>query len=248
MFNPDTRYTKQFVIKSYDVDAKKKASLQSISRYMQEMATLHAMKLNLGFHDMMKENRAWVLAQMLISIDKLPSFHEEISIKTWSNGPDGRFAMRDYEVMDNAGNIIGGASSTWIVIDISEKRICRLDDYFTDYRYSDIKYALNRKPTRIKSIQETESIHDIKVNYSDLDINGHVNNVRYIDFILDMFSEEFRMKRNIYEIEMNFLKEAKLGDQLRGKLLQGGNADEYLHTLMNESAGKPSFTARTKWR
>jgi medium-chain acyl-[acyl-carrier-protein] hydrolase len=248
MFNPDTRYTKDFVVTSFDVDAKKKASLQSISRYMQEMATLHAAKLKLGFQDMIKQNRAWVLAQMIIRIDRLPEIHERFSIKTWSNGPDGRFALRDFEIIDSNNQVIGGASSTWIVIDITEKKICRLDEYFTGYKYEDIVFALGRKPQRIKPFTETESIHDIQVNYSDLDINAHVNNVRYIDFILDMFTEDFRMSHDIYEIEMNFHKEAKLGDMLSGRLIHGTEENEYLHTLINEKAGKPSFSARTQWR
>ena len=247
MFNPDTRYSQDFNIKSYDVDAKKKTSLQAISRYMQEMATIHADKLGLGFHNMMKDNRAWVLAQMYIRIESLPSFQEQFSIKTWSNGPDGRFALRDFEITDSNNKIIGGASSTWFVIDITEKKICRLDEYFEGYEYPDISYAVGRKPERVKPITNSMSEHLINVNYSDLDINGHVNNVRYIDFILDMFSEEFRMKYDIHEIEMNFLKEARLGDQLSGKLIKGNNDNEYLHTLVNESAGKPSFSARTKW-
>ena len=106
MFAPDTRFTKKFTISSFDVDARKKASLQSISRYMQEMAVLHAEKLKLGFHDMIKQNRVWVLAQMFIKTERLPGMHEEISITTWSNGPDGRFAMRDFYIRDKQGKTL----------------------------------------------------------------------------------------------------------------------------------------------
>lgn len=247
MIKPDTRYSMDFTISSFDVDAKGKASLQSISRYMQEIATIHANVLKLGFHDMIKENRAWVLAQMLIRIDRFPPIHETFTIKTWSNGPDGRFALRDFEFLDKHNNVIGAASSTWFVVDITEKRICRLDNYFKGYEYNNKVLVLNRQPERIKPFEESELKHEIGVNYSDLDINGHLNNVRYIDFILDMFTDQFRLDHDIQEIEMNFLKESKSGDQLSGKIKKGKDEMEYLHTLLNETAGKPSFTARTKW-
>ena len=247
MTTPDIPFYKDFTISSFDVDAKKQASLQSICRYMQEMAALHAVELKLGFHDMMKENRAWVLAQVLIMMDRYPRFQEVISIKTWSNGPDGRYAMRDFEITDADRNSLGKASSTWFVIDIHEKNICRLDDYFRDYKYEHVKYALGRRPDRIKPIKEADRESTIISRYSDLDINAHVNNVRYVDHILDMFPSEFRMSYDVREIEMNFLKEAKEGNELINMIKQQELNKEYLHCLFNKSDEKPSFTARTSW-
>jgi len=247
MSTPDIPFYKDFIISSFDVDAKKQASLQSICRYMQEMAALHAVELKLGFHDMIKENRAWVLAQVLISMDRYPRFQEVIKIKTWSNGPDGRYAMRDLEITDADGKSLGKASSTWFVIDIHEKNICRLDDYFRDYKYENIKYALGRRPERIKPIKEADRESIINCKYSDLDINAHVNNVRYVDHILDMFPSKFRMSYDVHELEMNFLKEAKEGDELINMIKQEEENKEYLHCLFNKSAVKPSFTARTSW-
>lgn len=247
MFTPDTRYSSEFSISSFDTDTRGRASLQSICRYLQEMAVQHAEQLKLGFDDMIKENRAWVLAQMLIRLNAYPGMHENIGITTWSNGPDGRFAMRDFEIFDGNGKKIGGASSTWFVVDLSGKSICRLDGYFSGYRYENIKYALERRPKRIKPFTDGINEHSFGVYYSDLDINSHVNNVRYIDRILDPFPAEFREANSINEIEMNFLKEVKLGDNIRVQSKKTDQEGEYLHCLLNESLGKASFTARTQW-
>ncbi len=247
MFTPDTRYHSEFTISSFDTDTRGRASLPSICRYLQEMAVQHAEQLKLGFDDMIKENRAWVLAQMLIQLETYPSMHEKIGITTWSNGPDGRFAMRDFELFDEAGNQIGGASSTWFVVDISSKSICRLDNYFSGYRYENIEFALGRRPERVKPFTDGNNEQRFGVYYSDLDINSHVNNVRYIDRILDPFPAEFREANSIREIEMNFLKEVKLGDSILVQSKKTEKKGEYQHCLINESNGKPSFTARTQW-
>jgi len=247
MINPDTRYSKTFNINTADVDAKRQASLQSICRYLQEMAALHANEMKLGFHDMMKEKRAWVMAMMAIRIERYPKFQDAIEVTTWSNGPDGRYAMRDFLITDEDGNELARASSTWFVIDIEALKICRLDGYFDDYEYSNIDYSLGRKPERIKPLQEPDLEEEIKAKYSDLDINGHVNNVKYVDMVLDMFHTDFRLSHDIHEIEMNFLKETKEGDTL-GNMLKIVEADrEYLHCLFNKDIGKASFTARTLW-
>jgi acyl-ACP thioesterase len=247
MFTPDMRFKKDFTVSSFDVDAKKQASPQSILRYMQEMAVLHAEKLGLGFDDMMKENRAWVLTQLLLHIERYPHFHENITIITWSNGPDGRFALRDFEIYDEKDRRIGAASSTWLVVDIGEKTICRLDNYFGGYDYKNITYALDRKPARIKPFDEADKKREVFTRYSDLDMNGHVNNVRYVDHVLDIFPRSFRMEKDIAEIEMNFLKEAREHEELINLLRIEKEGQEYLHCLFNQSSQTASFTARTSW-
>ena len=247
MFNPDTRYKRTFSVTSFDVDAKKQASLQSVARYLQEMATQHAIHLNLGFEDMLKENRAWVLAQMLISINRFPKFTEEYSITTWSNGPEGRYAMRDFVIHDAAGEKIGGASSTWFVIDIDEKNICRLDNYFPGYDYEQVEFVLGRKPERVKVAPSADIEEHARVRFSDLDINGHMNNVRYLDHIIDMIPQSFRMQHELFEIEMNFLKESRLDQKLRAGLVKGSQENEFLHYIFNEDEGKTAFSARSSW-
>ena len=247
MFNPDTRYKRTFTVSSFDVDAKKQASLQSVARYMQEMATQHAINMKLGFDDMIRENRAWVLAQMLIRIDRFPRFMDDFSITTWSNGPDGRFALRDFIIEDAAGEKIGGASTTWFVIDIDEKKICRLDGYFPGYDYTHIEFALGRKPDRVKVDPSANDEEHTRVRFSELDINGHMNNVRYLDYIIDMIPNNFRMQNNLIEIEMNFLKESKLDQRLRAGIVQGHHDKEFLHYIFNEDEGRTSFSARSVW-
>jgi len=156
-------------------------------------------------------------------------------------------AGRDFEITDADGKLIGMASSTWFVVDIEEKKICRLDEYFKGYNYNNIDYALERKPNRIKPFEEGEQEIDFQAKYSDLDINGHVNNVRYVDYMLDIFPADFRLSHDIHEIEMNFLKEAKDGDPMSNMLKVVDKDSEYLHCLFNKKAIKPSFTARTIW-
>lgn len=247
MILPDTRYSKTFIVSTADVDAKGQASLQSICRYLQEIAALHANEMGLGFHDMMKEKRAWVLVQMAIRVERYPRFQEVLLLTTWSNGPDGRFAMRDFMLMDESGAEVARASSTWFVIDIEEKKICRLDEYFEDHEFNKIEYALGRKPERVKPFTEPDLGEEIKVKYSDLDINGHVNNVRYVDMVLDSFQTDFRMSHDIHEMEMSFLKETRDGDVLSSMLKEVEAGKTYLHCLFNQGVAKASFTARTIW-
>jgi acyl-ACP thioesterase len=246
--NPNIPFKRSFPISSFDVDAKKQASMQAISRYLQEIATLHADELQFGFHDMIKQGRGWLLAQMKIRVDRFPKIHEMIHVSTWSNGVDGRYATRDFRIKDDEGEVIAVASSSWFVVDIADKKICRLDEYFDPEDFTRIDWAIGGKPGRVRSFTDPDQETEVTARYSDLDINGHMNNVKYLELILDMFKTDFRLSRDIYEIEMNFLKETVEGDVLGNMLKVLDPGKEYLHCLFNKSTKKPSFTASTSWR
>jgi acyl-ACP thioesterase len=246
--NPNIPFTRSFPISSFDVDAKKQASMQAISRYLQEIATLHANELKFGFHDMIRQGRGWLLAQMKIRVERFPQIHEMIQVSTWSNGADGRIATRDFRISDEEGKVIAAASSSWFVVDIVHKNICRLDEYFNPDHFINIDWAVGGKPGRVQPLSNPDQETEVIARYSDLDINGHMNNVKYLELILDMFKTDFRLSHDIYEIEMNFLKETIEGDVLGNMLKVLDTGKEYLHCLFNKRTQKPSFTARTRWR
>jgi acyl-ACP thioesterase len=247
MTNPNIPFTREFTISSFDVDAKKQTSMQAISRYLQEIATLHADTLKFGFHDMMKQMRGWLLTQMIIKIERFPLIHEKISVTTWSNGTDGRYATRDFKIADAEGGSIAFASSSWLVVDLIDRKICRLDEYFNEEDFKSINWAVGRKAGRVRPFKDADEETEVTARYSDLDINGHMNNVKYLELILDMFQTDFRMSYDIHEIEMNFLKETTEGDVLGNMLKCVEKEKEYLHCLFNKDSQKPSFTARTTW-
>lgn len=246
--NPNIPFNRSFPISSFDVDAKKQASMQAISRYLQEIATLHADELKFGFHDMIRQGRGWLLAQMKVRVERFPQIHEMIHISTWSNGVDGRYATRDFRIRDGEGGIIAAASTSWFVVDIADKKICRLDEYFNPEDFTCTDWALGGKPGRVRPLSDPDMETEVVARYSDLDINGHMNNVKYLELILDMFKTDFRLSHDIYEIEMNFLKETVEGDVLSNMLKVIEPGREYLHCLFNKNTQKASFTAKTSWR
>ena len=52
------------------------------------------------------------------------------------------------------------------------------------------------------------------VRNSDLDLNGHVNNTRYAQWLLDSVSEESHRKYILTDYEINFLAETKQGEEI----------------------------------
>ena len=66
----------------------------------------------------------------------------------------------------------------------------------------------------------------LDVRYSDIDINRHVNSIKYMEHILDLFSRE-ELERGLRRFEIAYKAESRMGDTLsfyvqRG---EGGETD-----------------------
>lgn len=202
--------TYDFSIKSYEADQFGRMSLHTFFHYLQECAYLNALSNGFGYEFLEKENAYWVLTRVLVQIDKFPNWNDKIQIKTWPRGADGLFAVRDFELMKN-GKVIGRISSYWMILDKDTRRPKRLDNY--EFIRSDFvaEQAIGRKLEKVSLTGELELIGKRKVHFSDMDVNGHVNNATYVRWIMDAYS--FNSKNAVKEFEINFLRELMLDDE-----------------------------------
>ena len=69
------------------------------------------------------------------------------------------------------------------------------------------------KPGRIKVAQQAP-VAEYLTKYSDIDINGHVNSIKYIEHILDLFPMETFKEKSIRRFEMAYVAESYYGDTL----------------------------------
>jgi len=92
------QFEKEYRVHVYETGPDSKLNLYSLFNYMQDIASDHAIKLGFGRDDLMRDNRFWVLSRIYAEISKLPLWEDSIIIKTWPNGTDKLFALRNYEV------------------------------------------------------------------------------------------------------------------------------------------------------
>ena len=113
-------------------------------------------------------------------MEKYPKWGDKVSVHTWGKETDRLFALRDFEII-NKGDSICRGTTTWIVLDIKSNRPQKIEEVFRnfiDYLYKD---AIKEKPYKIDDIFPCEKINKITVQYSDIDVNKHVNNVKYVE-------------------------------------------------------------------
>lgn len=202
----------KFLIKSYDTAENGKLTLQGLFHFFQECAWNNARVNDLGFEFLEKENAFWVLSKILIEIDDYPEWKDNIEIKTWAKGVDGLFVLRDFQIYKN-GEIIGRATSYWLIIDKVTRRPKRLDNFNFIHENFYNEIAIDKSLGKIIFKGELKELVKRKVYYSDLDVNKHVNNAIYVRWILDSMFLDIDNVKIISEFEINFLSELLLNDE-----------------------------------
>ena len=125
-------YERRYRVNTYEADASGRLSIPGLFNYLQDAAARHATALKFGKEHLEQENRFWVLSRILVIMDTIPEWEEEIKIRTWPCGVDKLFAMRDFEVFGSTGKIYGHATSCWLMVSRKNRRPVRPDKLLED--------------------------------------------------------------------------------------------------------------------
>ena len=241
-------YTQNYTIRSYEVDAAGNLSVSSIFNLLQDSASGHALDLGVSVPQLLAENYTWVLSRMVLKVSHYPVWQDTVQIQTWPSGMQGAFALRDFEIRDRNKQSMGCATSAWIVMDTEKRRPVR-PTMFAELlkpaqEASILDYVLKKLPVQNGDYVEKR----FSVRYSDLDINQHVNNVSYIEWLLESIPIFGDKTRRLSELEINFLGEAFQGDQVLARCFSNHQDKTiFSHGIIRESDGRELIRARTVW-
>ena len=209
-------WSDDFEVSWMEADMQGAAKLSSIFNYLQEVALQHAEKMGFGYETAMGKEQIWVVVRLLIKMKKYPTWRQKIKIKTWPRGLDGIWAFREYIIMDENGSVLGGASSSWLVLNAKTRRPVSPEITFHALPMVNPKGALDEFSSRITPEGEMQVIDQHIIGYSEIDAYQHVNNARYIDWITDaLFKYDPDVEVNRFQI--NYLSEAKVNDVINLK-------------------------------
>lgn len=241
-------YKKQFTIQGTDVDFRQQLKLSSLFIYLQDMATEHATKLGVG-RDVTqgKHGVVWVLIRARVDVVRYPIIGENIMIETWPNQPGKLEFERNFFMYDNDNNIIAKAITSWALIDFNTRKLKRSNVIEANFPISGRENAIDCQLGRLKSKGNLNTEYKKTVGYSDIDINEHLNNAKYIDYIMDCFSIEQHKEHIVNSIEIDYIHEALPGETI---VLQSDLTDVRKNIIyiegINEETGKISFKSQMK--
>ncbi|TAJ12326.1 acyl-ACP thioesterase [Marinilabiliaceae bacterium JC017] len=205
-------YKETITIPTFAAGPDNTLSISYLMRYLQEAAANHASRLGVGFEQLSPQQLFWVLSRLHMEAIHLPKMGETITIETWPREMIRLFSVRDFIVRDANDQVIIKATTDWLMLNAQNLRPQRLNKWADQIAYTPDQTAIPGLVRDLPSLPEETSGVCRQVTYSDIDMNHHVNNARYLDWFLDAIAQQQPMTSAIHSVELNFLNEFKLND------------------------------------
>jgi medium-chain acyl-[acyl-carrier-protein] hydrolase len=239
-------WSERLRIRSYDVDATRRATSTSLCRYFLEAAWNHAEALGFGFSHLSTQGKFWVLSRVRFEVQQYPAWGDSVTLQTWPRGIKSLFALREFELHDETGKRIAAGSSAWLVLDSVSKRPQKLHKLLPSLATLDGKAALGQDAEKLEDNETWDHDCPITVRYTDIDVNHHVNASRYVGWMLDAYPASFHLQHSLRVLDVNYLGETLEGEQLIVRTHQN-DPTVYDHSLIKPNGGEVC-RARLEWR
>lgn len=208
--------TYKYLIDAYLADFRGKATLPMIGGFMLQSATRHAEERGFGYNEMTDQQRAWVLSRMVIEMIEFPLNDTVFIINTWVADVNKLFTERYFSFENEKGEKLGYAKSLWASIDLTTRRPTNVQNLSELVAYIDKEElcpieGLNKIPLLKEDYDHTGSF-DVK--YSDVDINKHLNSMKYIEHFIDIFDIDMFKEKEIRRFQINYIAEAHYGTHI----------------------------------
>ncbi len=202
-----------FTIRTHECRADGQVKVVSLMHYLQDIAARHADELGFGFDRLKETGGYWVLSNLRIEITELPGWNDQIRIKTWPSGHTHVIATREFIGQDRHGRELFRAGSEWMILDRQKNRpknLSRLDLKLPGIGPKALQCELNRLEPHDNYVEADK----VRVPYSSIDMNGHVNNTEYIRWGIDALVRSFNLRAVVQCVQTTYLSEVFEGDEL----------------------------------
>lgn len=205
-------------VQPFATDFQQRWSWPSLANALLNAAEAHASRRGFGMRDAQRHNYAWVLSRLAIDMERIPVAFQPVSVSTWVKSIFHFFTNRCFAFRDADGVAFGYGHSVWALIDTRTRQplpIAQLPgDPLPRYVEPSLPCPIGEMG-RVRPLPDTACQRTIRVTYGDIDFNGHVNSVRYIAHILDLFPQtDYEGRRNVRRVEVSYIVESHYGDTL----------------------------------
>ena len=237
-------------INPIECDFKREWKPTAIFQHLTEAAGIHAEKLGVGFDFMYAQNLYWVHSRMKIKFLRLPHAGDTVLVRTWPKTILRKLLyIRDFEVLDTDGQRLIAASSAWVIINATTHRLASPKSVKLNLPALEDQIGLDEPLDRIGLAQN--GIERLRVNagYSSVDIVGHVNNSRYVEWICDAFPIAMFKEHKLDWMQINYEHEILPGEEV-SILVNPIEHEPGLWALegLNRTNGTRAFESLLHWR
>lgn len=209
------RNIKEYELRYTDVDAYDNLKLSALLSLLEESACLSADELGFGYDNIAPKNIGFIIANWYVKLNKRIKLGDKITVHTWPVRPKHLIFLRDFELFID-GEKVGVATARWCMIDTVSFALKPISELFDESRINSFNTARSTdfNKWKIQNIVNGKKIYSKLVTFSDYDHYFHVNNTKYADFLLDVFSVEELYGKVIDWVQISYVKQCKAGETI----------------------------------
>lgn len=236
-------------VRGSDVDFQNHLRLNALFQYMSDAALHHAEQLHLGLFDLQKAGYFWVLAWARVEMERYPAFNDNVLIQTWPLRIYKRFILREFRFNDaSSGAVLGRGRTAWLIVSAESGHSVQPEASGLAFRFGDYEPIMSALPARIPIQENVVPVYSRQIRMHDIDVNRHVNNARYVEFLLDAYTPADFEGGEINTFTISFLAETRFGTKLDIKSTRtSAPGTDYLVAAHDET-GKLAVQGLVTWR
>lgn len=228
----------EFLAEPFHCDFSKRLFMGHLGNHLLNAADFHSNDRNFGMNYLNTINKTWVLSRLAIEMDEMPAAYTRFYVETWVENAMRFFTNRNFKVTDvKDGRVYGYGRSVWAMIDTETRQPADLFDIndgdIKNYILSDKECPI-AKSSRVRMNDNAELVRTIDTNYSDIDVNGHVNSVKYIEHVLDLWDLDWYKSHCLKRLEIAYVAESHQGDKLSFYREQDADGDYCVRIVRND--------------
>jgi acyl-ACP thioesterase len=215
----------EFMAEPFHCDFSGRLFMGHLGNHMLNAADFHSTARGFGMQYLMSINRSWVLSRLAIEMTEMPKQYTKFNVETWVESAMRYFTSRNFAVVGTSPDpsqggeprVHGYGRSIWAMIDTESRQptdIYAIDNGAINQWIVNDKECPIDKGGRVKMSDDAKLVRTIDTYYNDVDINGHINSVKYIEHVLDLWDMAWYKEHGIKRFEIAYVAEAHAGDKL----------------------------------
>lgn len=238
--------TEPYTIRTYEIDNRKQATVPALVKLMHEAAMQNVIDLKLSVWDLEPHQISWILMRKNLVVHQLPNLGEQIKVVTHCAGFEKFFTYRDYKIYNQQDELLASAASTWLLMDTIKRRMARIPDFILALECPPEADCLPRPKSKLPKFEQVDLTKTFTVGWYDLDFNHHLNNVFYLQWILETVPDVLLQQGRLQQIDIVYKMECQWKEEVTCETQLVAN-NHLLHRLIRKSDGKQLSLAETKW-
>ena len=209
------------LVKTYHCRPDGRMKIHVLMHRLQEIAAAHAQTLGLGIQWLSEMDCCWVLSNFVMEIARMPRWDETVTLQTWPSGHNRLIATREFMGHAADGSELLRAGSQWRILNRKTGRPINLAK-LTPPLPGDAEKVISPSLERLEPPADCEYSETIRVPYSAIDMNGHVNNTEYVRWGMDVLQRRLRTGPDVRRLQITYLSEVFEDDNLELSALAVG--------------------------